>query len=122
MSEPLAQRAVTHAFSSLKNSLVHFLRQSPLTWPFRFPYAFAEFARCCRGKEQGTWTIDNNNQVVKALRQLREEQPQHISDLIRRAESFIFTSVKKFLCAFDCYYNEHIDCPPLDDILCLDNT
>jgi hypothetical protein len=110
MSEPLAQRAVTHAVSSLENSLVHFLRQSPSEWPSQFAYSFAEFAGCCRGTEEGTWTIDNNHQVVKALRKLREEHPQYISDLIRRIGSWDF--VGEFLCAFDCYYYEPSDSDP----------
>jgi hypothetical protein len=107
VSEPLAQRAVTHAESSMENSLVHFLRQSPFEWPLGFTGAFIAFVEACGGKEEGTWTIDNNNQVVKALRKLREEHPQHISDLIRRSRPF--TDVEEFLRAFDCYYYEPTD-------------
>jgi hypothetical protein len=104
MSEPLAQRAVTHAESSLENSLVHFLRQSPLKWHSGFPYAFAMFAEWWREEEEAMWTIDNNYPVVKALRKLQEEHPQHISDLISRSGSSIF--VIEFLRAFDCYYHD----------------
>jgi hypothetical protein len=99
MSEPLAQRAVTHAVFSLENSLVHFLCQSPFEWPSDLQIEFSNFANYCRGKEEGTWTIDNNNQVVKALRKLWEEHPQHISALMRSARF----NLVEFLRAFDCY-------------------
>jgi hypothetical protein len=95
MSEPLAQRAVTHAISSLENSLVHFLRQPPFLWSWGVTDAFGAFVGWCRGKEEGTWAIDNNSQVVKALRRLREEHPLDISDLIKRTK--LFPYVRGFL-------------------------
>jgi hypothetical protein len=106
VSEPLAQRAVTHAVSSLESSLVHFLRQPLMKWSFSFGYAFTEFAIMCMGNGEGTWTIDINNQVVKALRKLREEHPRHISCLI--LHSGPNDAVIELLRAFDCYYYDNI--------------
>jgi hypothetical protein len=122
MSEPLAQRAVTHVVSSLENSVLHFLRRSPIGWGSNFAYAFVSFAAWFRGKGEGTWTIDNNHQVVKALRKLREEHLHHISYLIRFSDPF-FDDVEEFLRAFDCHHEEPIDGDsPYSWKLCLDNT
>jgi hypothetical protein len=103
MSEPLAQRVVTHAESSFEYTLVDFLLQSPFEWPSGFGSIFIQFVDVCRGNPEGTWTIDNNNQVVKALRRLWEEHPQHISEIMRHCDDL---HVEKLLRVFDCYHDE----------------
>jgi hypothetical protein len=52
--------------------------------------------------------MDNNNWVVKALKMLREEHPQHISCLMVPCNPSV-TDIEEFLRAYDCYCDEPID-------------
>ncbi|KAJ2936326.1 hypothetical protein H1R20_g765, partial [Candolleomyces eurysporus] len=77
-SEPLIRQTVDHVVSSLEASLVFFLSQTPDVWPKRLDFSFWAFFKIHERHSFlcNTKTLDERNQVVRALKTLEREHPE----------------------------------------------
>ena len=98
-----------YVHNDLLRKLFSSISSLPIWCLSTIPTLFHHFICATQGKDGLNTTIYfleamNNHHIVKALRKLREEHPQHISKLLGPFEQY--PSAIKFLRAFDCYYYE----------------